>query len=587
MTVTRPLYTFSRFWPLVCVAALLGYTFRLFHFAYFSLDDFNNLFLIQNLKGGELLRHVLDPGSALFRPLGLAAYWLVFHAADLDPAPYHAVAWSLHTINVALLYIILRDVVKSHAGAAVGAMLFACQASFSEIFFSFGTIFELLSTLLFFSALLAYLRLRSRAWQTLNISLLFFFAMKAKEMAITLPLVLMTYDVIVTRREHRGVGFRHWGLRTLVVMSIPILLACWFVAMKGHEISVDRTNPYYMELSLRTAIDGYGWYANRLSNLNTHWSVYVATITVAILVAVRTGQRQVVFFLAYIALTFLPVIFLVNHRFPFYWYLPFLGVAGVAASLVKIVNDCLSRVVTYRWLTTAGLIVLPFVSRELYFQQKAHGTVARVAFQTAADDFRPFISGLRALSTPGPNSTLFFTSMPLHFDETRLLSAVHVALQRKDVSVLLVSPPPAQDDVGVEPEGPHPIKDVLRPGDNVVVLRYEKRRLFDDTRRFASNPQAFLHCSISTLHSIRLSETDVVAGRDAYTLFVSGIQHVHARFLYKLNNEPARIFSAQLDGDGRATFTVAADTPKGIYRFLGFNIGGAEWIRSDAAITVH
>jgi len=429
------------------------------------------------------------------------------------------------------LYLILRDVVKSPAGAAFGAMLFACQAVFAEIFWSFGTIFELLSTLLFFSAFLAYLRLRSKVWQAITISLLFFVAMKAKEMAITLPVVLMTYELIMTRREHRDAPFRRRGLRLLAVMTVPILLGCWFLAVKGRQISVDPDNPYYMDMSLRTAIRGYEWYADRLLDVHLHWTIYLAAIVLTILVAVRTNQRHVVFFLAYIGLTFLPVIFLVNHRFPFYWYLPFLGVAGLAASLARLAGDRLHSALTYRSLITAGLLLFPLFTRSLYFDQKSRGMTDRLAFQTMADDFRPFISGLRALRPPGPNATLFFTSMPLHFAETPLLSAVQVALRRTDVEVLLVPMPASQENVGIDLQGLDPMTAELQPGDNVVVLRYDNRRLIDETNRFASNPQAFLRCSVSAEHAIGLSHTDVVAGRDTYTMFVSGFHNTPVRIL--------------------------------------------------------
>ena len=58
-------------------------------------------------------------------------YWMLLRTCDLNPAGYHGLARFLHVANTALIYFILRRLVTSRAGAAVGAMLFASQALFS------------------------------------------------------------------------------------------------------------------------------------------------------------------------------------------------------------------------------------------------------------------------------------------------------------------------------------------------------------------------------------------------------------------------------------------------------------------------
>jgi len=56
---------------------------------------------------------------------------MLLRTCDLNPAGYHGLARFLHVANTALIYFILRRLVTSRAGAAVGAMLFASQALFS------------------------------------------------------------------------------------------------------------------------------------------------------------------------------------------------------------------------------------------------------------------------------------------------------------------------------------------------------------------------------------------------------------------------------------------------------------------------
>src|SRR5688572_21601351 len=123
MTASRSLIMFSRFVPAICLAALVGFAFRLFHFVYFWVDDFNNLFWVQQTSASALLLHVADPGSQFFRPVGMVLYWTLLQCCDLDPAAYHGVAWSLHVVNVLLVYLIVLHFVRSPYAAAAGAAL--------------------------------------------------------------------------------------------------------------------------------------------------------------------------------------------------------------------------------------------------------------------------------------------------------------------------------------------------------------------------------------------------------------------------------------------------------------------------------
>src|SRR2546430_9454149 len=109
--VDRHWIEFARLWPGLCVAILLGFTFKLYWFAYFGTDDFNNLYWIQKTSGSQILWHLLNPASTFFRPAGMAFYWLLLRCCDLDPVAFHATAWLLHSINAGLVYLLLRRMI--------------------------------------------------------------------------------------------------------------------------------------------------------------------------------------------------------------------------------------------------------------------------------------------------------------------------------------------------------------------------------------------------------------------------------------------------------------------------------------------
>ena len=107
---------------------MLGLVFSLYRSAYFSTDDFNNLYWAQRTPAGDMLWHVLNPASQFFRPVGMSLYWLLWKCCDLNPVPFHVVAWFLHSLNVLLVYYVIQLIVRFRFAAAVGAALFAFQA---------------------------------------------------------------------------------------------------------------------------------------------------------------------------------------------------------------------------------------------------------------------------------------------------------------------------------------------------------------------------------------------------------------------------------------------------------------------------
>src|SRR3989441_12773424 len=70
---------------------------------------------------------------------------------------------------------------------------------------------------------------------------------------------------------------------------------------------------------------GYGAYFNQLFNTNLRWQFWAIGFAALLLFFAIGKMRTAVFFQMYTFVTFLPLIFLVNRREAFYWYVPILG----------------------------------------------------------------------------------------------------------------------------------------------------------------------------------------------------------------------------------------------------------------------
>jgi hypothetical protein len=564
-------------WFAGSIAIMLGLVFSLYRSAYFSTDDFNNLYWVQRTPGGQLLGHIVNPASQFFRPVGMSLYWLLWKCFDLDPLPFHVAAWFFHCLNVVLVYYVIQQTVHFPFAAAVGAALFAFQAAFTDIYWSFGTIFEILATLLFLLAIVAHLRFRSSAWRLPLVIVCFFLGMKSKEMVITLPGVLLLLDLLCPgqpewKRTRPAITS---AIRNFAALLLPV---AWFLALNENGIrTAAPTDPYYFDFSLRTLIDGYKWYLNTLFHIQLQPALYAGMFAIFLFYCVRQKDRTALFFFLWVLIALVPVIFLVNHRFDFYWYLPMVGIAGVAAAVITQLADWIC--VKSRPIPVAiGCVLFAIFCTAHYVIQRINSERARESVLSVSREHRSFMRALGSLKESNRRKTIFFTSVPVRLAPSEVVrSATQIALHRTDVDAFFVTNRNADSDRG---------SDTTTSGD-MIALRYDNGRLIDQTASFQADPEAFLGCMASGRYSLHVSQNDVTAGRDAYSVLVPGLRSVSMSILYSLDNQ-LKVFNLNLDSNGQATFDVGPSTVKGVYRFLAFNVtGSSEWIHSDATITVH
>lgn len=407
-----------------CVVAILLALFDRFSFFYFWLDDFNNLWWVQRTSYLDLLGHMVNPASIYHRPLGMLVYKIHFDLFHLDPFPYRVTVFLVHALNVGLVFQLLREMIGSGYAAGMGALFFSYQIAFWHIFWQFGTIFELLAGTFFLLGILIFLR-HGRGWPgVLFATVLFVLAMRSKEMAVTLPVVWLLYEIVVGER-----GF--WKR-----FFVPLAIAGWFVFWKTTTMGQSNPSmPYYMELSPTALWDGFSWYMNALGR--TEWTpgYWVAGLIPVIGAILHSRNRLALFFLLYIGLTFMPVIFLVNHRHDFFWYIPMLGVCGLLAMVVRATFERLSFLLKPRFLPTvqvSALIIAAILHWGVqdYLSRHPHNWGREVAVE-----FCQFVRGIESLPPPESGETIHFTSMPRFFSEDIVMRAVQVTLRRTDIDV--------------------------------------------------------------------------------------------------------------------------------------------------------
>jgi hypothetical protein len=409
---------------------ILASTFYSWRFAYFWLDDFNNLFWVQQQSFARMLWYNVNPFADFFRPFGMLVYWILWQAFGLAPLPYHTIAWILHTANVFLLYVLLSRIIGSRYAAAVGALLFGFRSNFTDIYWSFGTIFELLACLLVFLAILIYAGEFSYS-RLLFVAVLYLLAIKSKEMAVTLPAILLLYDVCIRKEKfdpRRLVWFAALGVFTVAWSYVR------FLSMGSDSPA----NPYYMDFSAITMGRGYGWYFDHLYGLRLRWGAWTIAMVLLAAAFAYAREKRGLFFIGYFFITLLPVVFLVNHRYEFFWYLPFFGIAGLAALVTVAVERQLRQLLSERSLEVAGVIMFGLLAVGHYVRERAASAEVLENERSLAVEYASFVQSIRGLPSPENAGTVLIKDVPRHFTPEVLTSAVQVILRRTDIHAEVV-----------------------------------------------------------------------------------------------------------------------------------------------------
>jgi hypothetical protein len=189
---------------LACVTVLIGY------FLYFALPSLRGGFGADEPMNMYFYWH---PGilrclwanicfwSSFYRPAGALYYLPLYHFFSLNPEPYRIVQVGIVAASIPIIYWLSRLLTTSRSIAFVGTIIVAYHADLANLVFRGSMIYDALCGLLYFAALAYYINIREketypRPLQVAIFLLLYIFALNSKEMAVTLPLIALIYEVL-------------------------------------------------------------------------------------------------------------------------------------------------------------------------------------------------------------------------------------------------------------------------------------------------------------------------------------------------------------------------------------------------------
>jgi hypothetical protein len=412
--------------------------------------------------------------------LGGLFYVALYRWFGFDPMPFRVACFGLLALNLGLLWRFTLRLSGSREVAFPALLLAGYHAWFVDLYYSTGTVYDLLCYAFYLGAFNLYLGVRAQglalAWRRLGImTALYLCALNAKEMAVSLPVLLAVYEVIYHGRALRESGL-HWPWREGRGALVTGLLTVPYVIGKLTAAGSLVENPAYrLTISPSHYLHTFHLYLNPLL-YQEH--VFRDSNTIQLLlamlgIALWRRSRPLLFAWCFLLVSLLPVAF-IAHYSAFFLYLPMAGWSLYAAVLLVMARGLLNSLLVRPGRPHAGrvqmvsVVALPLALLLFlapHHRQESAKTLRN--FESVQPPSRQLAGELIALRPTLPRGArVLFLDHPFAKDEYFLLFLTR--LLYRDMSIAVEAAPVGQ--------GPR-----TRHGDYDAVFTFRQGRLVDAT----------------------------------------------------------------------------------------------------------
>lgn len=408
------------------LAGILIYFFLLSHHGlrtYFDSDDLMNLVQLHGYWRWPWWRNALEAlviVTPTYRPMGDVFYRALYWVFGFHPLPFRAACYALMVLNLGLFFRFALLLARWRKAALLSTLVFSFHAALDNLYFSTGTVYDILCVFFTLAAFISYARVRSsghelQARDIVIFLLLYGGALDSKEMAASLPLALVLYEVILAPRVP---SVRLWR-RALPVLLAGLLtvaaLAAKVPTLTDNSGYLPRHSPAYL---LNNASHYVGMLFFLEQPLGQAKLILLAVLASIICVAAR--RPVALFGLCYGFVALLPVLPILP-RGGYVLYLPLVGFALFCGEMFAAAMQAAPRLLGlgarrpfWTWLSQAGLCVI--LAGGLFVIHSRHLHDQSLDTYTGREDaaMRETVRIMRAEHPTLPAGTrLFFLDDPL------------------------------------------------------------------------------------------------------------------------------------------------------------------------------
>jgi len=418
--------------------------------AYFTPDDMMNLYRSWSPPIGQLIRSNLlfIFSSTFMRPMGSVWYRTIYDFAGFNPAPFHFANLAILLANTFFTYCVSRRLTGSRLIGALAALLACYHPGLAWLYFDTGYVYDVLCYFFYFAAFLTYLRIRQAGripgfWGIAGLIALYVCALNSKEMALTLPVTLLIYELVYHPPQSP-----RWLLqqgRTTLVLAV--LTAAFLIGHMTSSESLLRNAQYQPAFTGQRFMETSGHFCNSLFNQDGGLAAVPMLLVWALLLAIAwvTNSKPLKFAWLFLMLSVAPIAFVPPRGMPQY-YIPWFGwTLYLAVVLVSATEYLLRRLPG----PVRATLLLAAVAATLFPLYRGIGFAKVTEVTLEAPEMRLIVNQLHGLrpSFP-PRARILFLNDPVRADVFDLLFMIRSSYGdntlRVDRLKTMTVPPDAQ-----------------------------------------------------------------------------------------------------------------------------------------------
>ena len=174
-----------------------------------------------------------------FRPAGVFFLGVLYHFFGLNPRPYAIAQIGIMAASIPMLYYLARSLSSSRSIAFLAVLALCYHGELVDLVFIGSFMYDLLCGFFYFAALTYYIHIRERGAQLRPLQLLGFLALYVcaldfKEIAVTLPVIVLIYELLKCHRWGDWRQFVSWARSLAAPALIAGLLTAPYVYGRIH-----------------------------------------------------------------------------------------------------------------------------------------------------------------------------------------------------------------------------------------------------------------------------------------------------------------------------------------------------------------
>ena len=274
-----------------------------------------------------------------------------FRAIRATPAAVPDYLLRVLLANLGLLYEFCRRLSNSREVGALACLIGAYHAHLADLYYGASTIYDLLCYFFYFLVFVRYLKIRERGlfptWgQTVTLLVLYICSLNSKEMAVTLPVLALIYELIYHPPRHLSRdAWRSMLAGHARFLGVSVVVTAIYIIGKTHGPERMTGNAAYApHIALRPFLNAWTHYLFDLFygaiSFNDFKVVLALLLPGAVALAARS--RELLFAWLFIVIGVLPIIFIEPRGF-FVMYMTLPGWYLFAAKSLVLLRDFLLR----------------------------------------------------------------------------------------------------------------------------------------------------------------------------------------------------------------------------------------------------